>query len=241
MLTYLKGTVFNAPAKTLVNTVNCSGVMGAGIALEFKLRFPEMFEDYVKKCESKQIKIGVPHIYEYSEKLWIMNFPTKIHWRFPSKLEWIEQGLKYFAENFEKRNIESIAFPKLGTNNGGLDWNEVKLLMERYLKDVNLPIYICLDELNEAEGIEKIMVDGLNNSTIEELIKEVKLSKKQAENVINHLPITRFFYIFKQGGIGEKTYEKLFRYFYTRANIISNQKNVGKVTNEEKYEQLSFF
>ena len=237
MLKYLKGTVFNAPAKTLVNTVNCAGVMGAGIALEFKLRFPEMFEDYVEKCKTKQIKIGVPRIYEYSEKLWIMNFPTKKHWRYPSKLEWIEQGLKYFTENYEKRNIESIAFPILGTNNGGLDWEEVKILMERYLKDVNLPVYICLDELNEAEGIEKIMVDGLNSSTIEELTKKVKLSRKQAENVIKHLPIARFYYIFKQDGIGKKTYEKLFSYFYTKSNMISNQKNI---VNEEKEEQLSF-
>lgn len=246
MITYLKGTVFNAPVKTLVNTVNCSGVMGAGIALEFKLRFPEMFDDYVKKCESKQIKIGVLHIYKYSEKLWIMNFPTKIHWRFPSKLEWIEQGLKYFAENYEKVNIESIAFPKLGTYNGGLDWNEVRLLMERYLKDVNLPVYICLDELNEAEGIEKNMVDGLNNSTIEELIKEVKLTRKQAENVINKLPVKRFFHILKLSRIGIKTYEKLFHYYYTRSvitrsDIGTSPKNADKVTTEEKYEQLSLF
>jgi len=238
MLTYLKGTVFNAPAKTLVNTVNCLGIMGAGIALEFKLRFPEMFEDYVKKCESKEMRIGVPRIYRYSENLWIMNFPTKFHWKYPSKLEWIEQGLKYFIENYEKVEIESIAFPKLGTNNGGLDWNDVRLLMERYLKDVDLPVYICLDELDEAEGIEKTMVDGLNKTTNEELINEVKLSKKQADSVINCLPVKRFFHVLKQRGIGKKTYENLFSYFYSKANVTNDKEIVDKAT---EIEQITFF
>lgn len=68
MIRYLKGTVFNAPAKTLVYTVNCMGVMGAGIALEFKLRFPEMYQDYATKCKNKQMRIGVPYIYKYSDK-----------------------------------------------------------------------------------------------------------------------------------------------------------------------------
>jgi len=136
MITYLEGTVFNAPVKTYVNTVNCAGIMGAGIALEFKLRYPEMFQDYVAKCKSKKMKVGTPRIYEYSENVWIMNFPTKGHWRYPSKIAWIEQGLKYFAENYKKRNIGSIAFPKLGTNNGGLEWKEVKVLMEKYLSDL---------------------------------------------------------------------------------------------------------
>ena len=152
MIKYYDGTVFNTPAKTIVNTVNCAGVMGAGIALEFKLRYPEMYEDYVQKCKNKEMKTGRPRIYEYSDGLWILNFPTKGHWRFPSKINWIEEGLKYFAENYKKRNIESIAFPKLGTNNGGLDWIEVKSLMENYLRDLDIDVYICLDEKTEAEG-----------------------------------------------------------------------------------------
>ena len=240
MLRYLEGTVFNSPAKTLVNTVNCSGVMGAGIALEFKLRFPEMYEDYVEKCRSKYMKIGVPRIFKYTDNLWIMNFPTKLHWRYPSKLEWIEEGLKYFVNNYEKVNIESIAFPKLGTNNGGLDWNIVKQLMEQYLKDIKIPVYICLDELNEAEGIEKIMVDELNNSTMEELVKGVKLSKKQAEELINNLPISRFFHILKKDGFGKKSYEKIFSYYYSQANQMKNSKDVVLKPNAN-FEQLSFF
>lgn len=242
MIIYSKGTVFNAPVKTFVNTVNCAGVMGAGIALEFKLRYPEMFDDYVDKCKTKQIKIGVPSIYEYSDDIWIMNFPTKGHWRFPSKLQWIEQGLKYFAENYKERNIQSIAFPKLGTSNGGLNWGEVKELMERYLKNLDMDIYICLDEMHEAEGTEKTMLDNLNSSTLEELIKDVGISKKQADKIISNSPFTRLWHVSKLEGIGEKTYEKIFNYFYRNANDYNRLKKPTEIENNNvEYEQLSLF
>lgn len=242
MITYYEGTVFNAPVKTFVNTVNCAGVMGAGIALEFKLRYPEMFYDYVEKCKNKKMKVGVPRIYEYSEDIWIMNFPTKGHWRFPSKIQWIEEGLKYFAENYKKRDIESIAFPKLGTNNGGLNWEEVKILMEKYLTDLDINIYICLDEKREADGIEKVMLDDLNCLTVENLVKEVEVPKKQAEKIINNLPYSRLWHVSKVEGIGEKTYEKIFNYFYKRTD---NYKDIVKRSesdnNEIECEQLSLF
>ncbi|MBS6600129.1 MAG: macro domain-containing protein [Clostridium sp.] len=235
MITYIKGTVFNAPVKTYVNTVNCSGVMGAGIALEFKLRYPKMFDNYVKECENKTMKIGIPRIYEYSNDIWIMNFPTKGHWRYPSKIQWIESGLKYFADNYKKRDIQSIAFPKLGTNNGGLEWNTVKELMEKYLEPLDLKIYICLDEKKEAEGIEKEMVTRLNNITINELINDIKIPKKQSETIIKELPLMRFWHLSKIKGVGEKSYEKLFKYLYN--NIEQNVEPSSIRTGE----QLSMF
>lgn len=233
MITYLDGTVFNAPAKTYVNTVNCAGIMGAGIALEFKLRYPEMFDDYMDKCKSKQMKVGIPRIFEYNDKLWIMNFPTKGHWRYPSKMVWIEEGLKYFAENYKKRNIESIAFPKLGTNNGGLDWAEVKKLMDKYLGNLDIDVYICLDEKNEAEGAEKEMLDELNNTSIEKLVKDMKVPKKQAEIIINSLPYIRLWHLSKTGGIGSKTYEKVFDYLY------KGTKEYSKLTKSNNNEELN--
>lgn len=241
MIIYLEGTVFNAPAKTLVNTVNCAGVMGAGIALEFKLRYPEMYKDYVEKCKEKQMKVGIPRIYEYSEDIWIMNFPTKGHWRYPSKIQWIEQGLKYFVENHKKRNIESIAFPKLGTNNGGLDWNEVKLLMEKYLNNLDIEIFICLDEKNEAEGIEKIMLDSLNGSTLEKLVEEVEVPKKQADKVIKSIPFKRLWHVSKVEGIGEKTYEKIFKFFYMKTDCYKEINKDQDDYKEVEGEQLRLF
>lgn len=242
MIIFFEGTVFNAPVKTFVNTVNCAGVMGAGIALEFKLRYPEMFNDYVEKCKSKQMKVGIPRIYEYSEDRWIMKFPTKGHWRFPSKIQWIEEGLKYFAENYKKRSIESVAFPKLGTNNGGLNWAEVKSLMEKYLKNLEIKIYICLDEKCEADGVEKIMLDSLNVTTVETLIKEIALNRKQAEKIISKVPYVRFWYVSKAEGIGEKTYEKVFKYFYRKTDSYgkTGEKEVSD-NNFVKCEQLTLF
>ena len=242
MITYLEGTVFNAPVKTYVNTVNCAGIMGAGIALQFKLRYPEMFQDYVAKCKSKKMKVGTPRIYEYNKNVWIMNFPTKGHWRFPSKITWIEQGLKYFAENYKKRNIGSIAFPKLGTNNGGLEWEEVKVLMEKYLSNLDIDIYICLDEKKEAEGTEKEMLNKLNNMTVENLVKEIKVPKRQSETIRDNLPYSRLWHVSKSEGIGGKTYEKIFEYLYkgTDAFLASKTGDKADVNNIE-IEQLTLF
>jgi O-acetyl-ADP-ribose deacetylase (regulator of RNase III) len=133
MINYYEGTVFNTPAKTIVNTINCVGVMEAGIALEFKLRFPEMYKDHKDKCNKNLVRIGRPYIYSHSYDLCILNFPTKKLWRNKSKIEWIEADLKYFNKNHSKVEIESVAFPKLGTNNCGLDWEAVKALMEKVL------------------------------------------------------------------------------------------------------------
>lgn len=216
MIHYYEGTVFNTPAKVLVNTVNCFGVMGAGIALEFKLRYPEMFEDYVIKCEQKEMYVGKPKLFKYSQDVWIMNFPTKNHWRNPSKMNYIEEGLKYFVQNYKKANINSIAFPKLGTSNGGLDWLEVKPMMEKYLREIDIDVYICLDEKKEAEGIELKMVNELNKSTDEILVNEVGLTKRQANIIKNSMPVRRFWRLGKLKGIGEKTYEKLFNCFYKK-------------------------
>lgn len=242
MIAYLDGTVFNAPVKTYVNTVNCAGIMGAGIALEFKLRYPEMFNDYVNKCQLKQMKVGVPRIFEYSEDIWIMNFPTKGHWRYPSKMIWIEEGLKYFVENYKKRNIESIAFPKLGTSNGGLEWEEVKALMDKYLGNLDIDVYICLDEKNEAEGTEKEMLDRLNNFNINNLVNDMKVSKKQAEIIISNLPYTRLWHLSKTTSIGVKTYEKVFEYLYKGTNEYLNLIKKEKSGNEYiEIEQMKLF
>lgn len=238
MIKYFEGTVFNAPVKTYVNAVNCIGVMGAGIALEFKLRYPEMYDDYVNRCNNGGVVVGRPYIYEYSNDIWIMNFPTKNHWKYPSKIEWIEKGLKYFKENYKKRNIESIAFPKLGAANGKLNWGEVKTIMESYLNDLDIDIYICLDEKKEAEGIEGKMVENVNNSNLDKFIKDVDINKKQAQTIVYNMPISRFWHMSKFRGIGKVTYQKLFRYYYAKAIDLNN--NQEDSYNVDVYEQLSF-
>lgn len=136
----LIGDMFASDAQTLVNTVNCVGVMGKGIALKFKERFPEMFEDYVRRCERRAVKLGQPYVYEDESGVKILNFPTKDHWRSASRLIDIEQGLTYLADHYQAWGITNISMPPLGCGNGGLSWSEVGPLIYRKLH--NLPINI---------------------------------------------------------------------------------------------------
>jgi len=143
MIEYIQGNIFTSNAKVLVNTVNTVGVMGKGVALEFKKYYPNMFDEYKKLCDEKKFDIGDLHLYKTSNK-WILNFPTKKHWRNPSKIEYIEQGLQRLVQDAAKMQITDIAMPKLGCGNGGLDWElQVKPLVEKYLKKfpMNVAIY----------------------------------------------------------------------------------------------------
>ena len=113
MLEVKIGDIFDSSADVLVNTINCVGAMGKGIAKIFKDNYPLMFEDYKKKCELNQIKTGVLYPYYEDGKVRILNFPTKEHWKSPSKLEYITNGLDWFVDNYKQLGIKSIAFPPL--------------------------------------------------------------------------------------------------------------------------------
>lgn len=159
------GDIFNSSCQTLVNTVNCVGVMSKGIALEFRNKFPEMYETYVKVCKQKQLKPGLLHLWTKSQP-WVINFPTKYHWRFPSKMEYIEQGLKKFAETYSKKGITSIAFPELGAGLGGLRWENVKNLMYRYLTPLpNIYVEIYHKRFKSLT-LKKWIIDKLNKYKI---------------------------------------------------------------------------
>jgi O-acetyl-ADP-ribose deacetylase (regulator of RNase III)/uncharacterized protein YwgA len=136
----LIGDLFASPAQTLVNTVNCVGIMGKGVALEFKQRFPAMFDDYVKRCARKGVQLGEPYIFNDASGKQILNFPTKGHWRSASRLADIECGLDHLVEHWQRWQITSIAMPPLGCGNGGLGWSEVGPLI--YQKLHALPIDI---------------------------------------------------------------------------------------------------
>ncbi len=135
------GNIFESKCSTIVNTVNCVGVMGKGIALEFKKRYPDMFTDYVLKCDRGEVKPGIPYVYQ-NEQVSILNFPTKDHWRSPSRLSYVIDGLNWFLDNYERYNIDSIAFPPLGCGNGGLTWSVVGPIMYQKLSKLPIPIEI---------------------------------------------------------------------------------------------------
>lgn len=136
------GNLFESKCSAIVNTVNCVGVMGKGIALEFKKRYPEMFLDYVFKCDRGEVQPGVPYFYQDRGEVNILNFPTKDHWRSPSRLSYVIDGLDWFIENYEKYNIDSVAFPPLGCGNGGLTWATVGPIMYQKLRELPIQIEI---------------------------------------------------------------------------------------------------
>lgn len=141
MITYLQGDILNTPAITIVNTVNTVGVMGKGIALSLKNRYSGMYEDYLEACKSKRFHVGQLMYYKAVDHE-ILLFPTKAHWRYPSRIKWIEDGLKEFCDKYKSFGIDSIAFPMLGCGNGGLDWHDVRPVMEQYLHSLPLRIFI---------------------------------------------------------------------------------------------------
>ncbi len=143
MIEYIEGDIFESPAQVIVNTVNTVGVMGKGLALSFKQRYPKMFETYKTICERHLLTTGKLMLF-YEADHWLLLFPTKENWRNPSKLEYIEKGLMKFVNTYADKNITSIAFPKLGCGNGELNWEDVKPLMEKYLKKLPIDVYIYL-------------------------------------------------------------------------------------------------
>ena len=132
MVDYTKGNLLDAPVEALVNTVNEVGVMGKGIALMFKERFPAASETYITASKAGQVRVGRVFVTPSEELFpkWIIHFPTKKHWRHPSKIEWIQEGLRDLGRVVRELGIRSIAIPPLGCGNGGLSWLDVRPLIE---------------------------------------------------------------------------------------------------------------
>jgi O-acetyl-ADP-ribose deacetylase (regulator of RNase III) len=140
MIRVLIGDMFESGAQTLVNTVNCVGIMGKGIALEFKNRFPNMFDDYVKRCKAGEVRLGKPYLYRSLLPPWILNFPTKSHWRAVSRLTDIIAGLEYLEQHYKEWGITSLACPALGCSNGQLEWRVVGPALYQHLSRLNISV-----------------------------------------------------------------------------------------------------
>lgn len=138
MIEYKTGDILKEEAEALVNTVNCVGVMGRGIALQFKRAFPENFKAYVARCKRNAIQPGRVFVFETGQLTsprYIINFPSKRHWRGKSRMEDIESGLVSLAQEIRSRGIRSVAIPPLGSGLGGLNWPEVRVRLEGALKE----------------------------------------------------------------------------------------------------------
>lgn len=193
MIHYTEGNLLESKAQALVNTVNLDGVMGKGIALQFKKQFPENFKAYKKACDNNEIAIGQSFVFIeetlLNGKKIIVNFPTKTTWRKPSEYKYIEVGLENLVNIIHNYNIKSIAIPPLGAGNGGLDWGEVKKSIEYYLKDVDCEILVyqpttVIEEKLNKEKVSLTPARAMLLAILYDLVKQGEfVSEFSAEKV----------------------------------------------------------
>ena len=145
MIEYKEGNLLDDKANYLVNTVNCVGAMGKGIAKQFKTKYPDMYKEYKKECSAGNIDIGKPYIWKHEdlfEPVTIINLPTKIHWENDSTYIYVQKGLNWLVEYFKDKPNETVALPPLGCGNGGLVWGRVKNMIEDSLMPLETRFYV---------------------------------------------------------------------------------------------------
>ncbi len=215
----VSGNIFTSNCQTIVNTVNCVGVMGAGIALECRLRYPLMHEKYIQLCSGNKINIGLLWIYKSADR-WILNFPTKKHWKYPSKVEYLHAGLDKFVGTYQEKGIESIAFPLLGADKGGIPQEESLNIMMSYLEKLPIDIVIyrydqkakddLFDKTKEWLLLQNIDQISISTGLRRDFVLKV-MSAMQSPNIVQLNQLARV------NGIGIKTLEKMFN--FSRSSI----------------------
>ena len=145
MIEFTKGNILESGCEALVNAVNCRGKMSRGVALAFKRKFPSMFLAYKRACDGGKLVVGSMHPWKNPGGGWVINFPTKDHWRQPSQLEWVVSGLEDLARVLRGNGIRSVAIPALGCGLGGLLWYQVRAAIkqthDRHWKDLKVVVY----------------------------------------------------------------------------------------------------
>jgi len=229
MIEIKKGNIFTTNCHTIVNTINCVGIMGAGIAYEFKLRFPEMFEKYKQFCNNGSIDIGNLWIYKLTKYdnenyEYILNFPTKNHWKYPTKVEYLEKGLQKFIDTYKQKGILSIAFPLLGASKGGLSEEVSIKIMKEYLEKVDIPVEIWKFDPNAKDDL----YEEFKNKFLNLDIKTIKEQSKLRIDLINKIRIAlerddvnSLSGLLKVKGIGDVSLEKSFNFIknYEKNNL----------------------
>lgn len=194
MIEYVKGNFFDYDANIRVNTVNCVGVMGAGAALQFKEKYPDMFKEYLKECKIGNVKIGNPHVWHsnplFSKRVTVVNFPTKTDWKKPSEYEYVEKGLEWFRNYLSQLPEEqlTVTLPALGCGHGGLEWSKVKKLIEKYLINLNHRILVfepSSSMLTDSQEVDEKILEENNIKRIRpnDYNFPAKLKGKSAANL----------------------------------------------------------
>ena len=231
----IKGNIFNSNAMAVVNTVNCVGAMGKGIALDFKLRYPEMFKEYQKICFKHILKPGQILPYRKSKPI-ILNFARKDDWKDPSKIEWIEETLQKFVNNYKTMGITSVAFPWMGAMNGGIPLETIKNITRKYLsnlEDIDIEVYEFDPDVpcHLYDILAKIVKDNKYQFTQLEEMSDIKarywVKIFDAVNDANTKSLNNLCHYIVDGKriIGKTNIERLF--------IFLTQYSIGKIHDSE--------
>jgi O-acetyl-ADP-ribose deacetylase (regulator of RNase III) len=210
----IKGNIFNSSAEALVNTVNCVGAMGKGIALEFRRRFPDMFAEYQQICEQRQLRPGQIWPYRKSSPA-VLNFAIKNDWHFPSRIEWIDECLAKFIGNRQKLGFKSVAFPWMGAMNGGIPIETIKSLMRKHLSlvaDLNIEIYEF--DPDAPDPLFSRLQAATSSMSCEEFTKAAHVAHRTAAAIYaamsTHPPsLTR---LIQSAELGDSTTDKLYAF-----------------------------
>jgi len=210
----LSGNIFESEAEVIVITVNCVGVMGAGIALDAKYRWPEIENKYVTECAEGRFSIG-DIFWGQTNKQHVALFPTKNHWKLPSKIGYLESGLSTLRNDLVKKSFRSVALPQLGCSHGGLDWKEVRPKIVRSLDNVpDLKVELWSYHSNFVDidfSRFRIIFLELEPKNAAKWLGCSKKSESLIRETLRNGKITNFTHIFDVAGIGTKTLERIYR------------------------------
>ena len=239
VIKYTKGNIFESKCQAIINTVNCEGKMGKGLAYQFKKKFPEMEQDYVEVCLKGELYPGKLHIYQEKNFL-IINFPTKNKWREKSKIEYIIIGLRKLKEEIIKIGIKSVAIPPLGAGNGGLNWNEVKSEINKELldmKNIVFEVYEPSTNINKTGKEPKVDFDVLllayicknlekvNSSNLKSMVKLLSLFSRENMKITDLKSSTKAMRDFKEF-YSLKNYSEIYKLINSK--LISNSIELKK-------------
>ncbi len=208
-----RGNLFASGAQCLVNTVNCVGVMGKGVALEFRRRFPDMFEEYRRICKEGKLRPGQILPYRKSQP-WVLNFAIKDDWKHPSKIDWVESCLAKFVNSYRKLDIRSVAMPWLGALNGQLDWEQVHKLIRSYLSDLS-DVSIELVEFDPHAGdpLFERLLSEVKRSTTEDFHRQTGIPHSAAVAILSAVRerrVNSLSEVCSLEGLGRKSIENLY-------------------------------